>query len=195
MFIPGNVGMSLSIHRSYIWTFQMAISMKSGHFTVKDVAMAQDYAFFIPGHNNQYIYVVALQDRENQEVAATITSRGVQDIAVNGNYLYVLDNELGLRIFDITNPLDAKEVGGVSSLAGLELAVTGPLAYIAAGSQGIGYGGCTESGNSCTVGNHHTVGIAYGATAAGHYAYVSSDRLDVIDISNPPPERLGVSAQ
>jgi hypothetical protein len=155
---------------------------------VDAIAATQDHVFFGTGDIN----VVERENLASLEVLATIETPGrVQGMAVHGNYLYISDNVVGLRILDISNPLAAVEVGLEGFLVGAgDVIVPSRLAYIAGGSYGLVVLNVSDPSAPVRVGAYRTLGVANSVTAVQDYAYVSSDRLDVVDISNPAQLRV-----
>lgn len=154
---------------------------------VREVAETQDYVFF---HTDRYSSEIQVVDRKNLDsliVAATISSTlGIQDITVHGDYLYLAEYPVGIRILDISNPLAAFEVGIASSLtAAYDMVIPSRLAYVATGSQGLVVLDVRNPASPSWVGDYRTVGNASALTTDENYAYISSDRLDIVDISDP----------
>ncbi|MEK7812222.1 MAG: hypothetical protein AAB296_00550, partial [Candidatus Desantisbacteria bacterium] len=71
-------------------------------------------------------------------VAQTSTVGSAQDIYVVGNYAYVAAGEMGLQIFDISNPYNPKLIGGFDSSGSAQgVFVRGNYAYLADGVKGL----------------------------------------------------------
>ncbi|MDI6784724.1 MAG: hypothetical protein QME64_11610 [bacterium] len=120
------------------------------------------------------------------------------DVAVNGNYAYIIDRKSVLRIIDISNPSNPAEVGyyGMSGLYEyfFDVAVSGNYVYIAAWDLGLRIIDVSNPGEPSLVGVYNTPGHARGVTVRGDYAYVADwdCGLRIINISNPAsPYEIG----
>ncbi|MFN2195124.1 MAG: LVIVD repeat-containing protein, partial [Anaerolineales bacterium] len=118
---------------------------------------------------------------------------GGASLAVQGNRLYVAGGPAGLHIFDISNPLAAVELGGDPSISDArDVAATDRLAFVAGGSQGLVSYNMRNPSDPQRSGGFRTAGMVNLVALSGNYLYASSDRLDIVDISNPSaPELIG----
>jgi hypothetical protein len=142
-----------------------------------------------------------------QRLGSYVTSRGVNAVAVSGNYAYVTETVYccdydgcyprsgSLDIIDISNPANPQRVGGYDTSAYASgVAVAGNYVYVADGYAGLQVIDVSNPVNSQRVGGSDTTGSAWGVTVAGNYAYVAdgSAGLQVIDVSDPAnPRRVG----
>ena len=110
-----------------------------------------------------------------------------QDIVVAGDYLYVADNNGGLRIVNIANPIAPVEVG-FSTTPGLAngVAVAGDYAYVADDIGGLRIVNITNPTAPVEVGFSTTPAIANDVEVVGDYAYVVGyDGLGIMNVVNP----------
>jgi hypothetical protein len=142
-------------------------------------------AYYTGSTGGKGILVVARANLATLTPSAIIPVWGA-DLAIQGSTLYVADGEGGIRIFDITNPLSPVEQGWEPSILDpRSVAVKDHLAFVAGGSQGLGVINVRNPVEPILSGGFRTVGDANHITIAGNFLYASSDRLDILDISNP----------
>jgi len=125
----------------------------------------------------------------------------VHDVAVVGSYAYVADGSAGLRVVDISTPVNPAEVGFYDTPGGANgVAVAGGYAYVVGDSGHPDYIGglrvvdVSTPANPTEVGFYDTPGSASGVAVAGGYAYVADARggLRVVDVSTPfDPTEVG----
>jgi hypothetical protein len=116
-------------------------------------------------------------------------------VYVSGNYAYVADWDAGLRVIDVSNPSNPREVGYfVTPGLAWGVYVSGNYAYVADGGAGLRVIDVSNPSNPREVGYFDTPGLAYGVYVSGNYAYVADGLagLRVIDVSNPSnPREVG----
>ncbi|MGD9091748.1 MAG: hypothetical protein PVF74_02795, partial [Anaerolineales bacterium] len=117
-------------------------------------------------------------------------------ITVEGDLAYVSDRGEGLRILDISNPLE--DINLVSNLPGGRDAyatdIEGDYIYLADGRAGLRVYNKTDPSQPIETGSTDTPGIAKGVTVSGEYAYVADGESGVrlINIIDPQiPTELG----
>lgn len=102
-------------------------------------------------------------------------------IAVHDNFIYIADEDGGLRIWDIACPC---EVGyNVMYGGSRDVAVDGNFAYVADGSSSVRVIDVSDPTSPEEIG--YLPGWAIGIDLVGDYAYVAGDGLRIIDVSNP----------
>ncbi|TAK33847.1 MAG: hypothetical protein EPO21_11525 [Chloroflexota bacterium] len=120
-------------------------------------------------------------------------------IAIAGNYAYLAESTYqdllgargtaGLRVVDITQPLNPVDAGFVSTPGAYPNAVkvVGNYAYIAAGSGGLQIVDITNPLAAILVSSFPVPGQATDVTVVGSYAYIAagSAGLQIVDVSNP----------
>jgi hypothetical protein len=117
------------------------------------------------------------------------------EVAVSGNYAYVVVRDSGLQIFDISDPTHPRPVSGyrTSGLA-VDVAISGNYAYLASERRPPNLGGGLDVINITDPTNPQRVGGYTGrdskaVSVFGDYAYVAErtrlNRIDVGDPANP----------
>ena len=115
----------------------------------------------------------------------------IASVAISGAYAYVADNSGGLRIVDVSDPANPREIGAWPGTA-FCVAVAGQYAYVGEG-RGMHVIDVSDPASPQHMGFIDTVRGVYGLAAAGHYAYVGATRnigdyhigLWVMDVSDP----------
>ncbi len=122
-----------------------------------------------------------------------MTRRGMPEgVAVSGAYAYVADGWKGLRVVDVSNPAQPREVGSYDTPGWAEgVAVSGAYAYVADGGASLRVVDVSNPAQPREVGFYKTPGNAVGVAVSGAYAYVADYRegLRVVDVSNPAQPR------
>lgn len=134
-------------------------------------------------------------------VGSYSTGGAVLGIAVAGSYAYVADEELGVKILDISNPAAPQQVGqyvfdsnNPSENLAFNVTLSGSLAYVAYGGSGVQILNISNPANPVRVGGLTTSDLAYNIALAGNYAYVATANrgLSILDVSNPAsPRQVG----
>jgi hypothetical protein len=117
-------------------------------------------------------------------------------VDVSGNYAYVADDYVGgLRIIDISNPVNPIEVGYYNTPGyARDVEVSGDYAFVAAETHGLWIINCANPNAPYPVGNIGTYDYTYGVGVSGNYAYMAEYNygLRIIDVSNPAnPSQAG----
>jgi len=111
-----------------------------------------------------------------------------QGVAVQGHFAYV---GVGLRLvaLDISNPADMREVGVTPPFPHFveDVAVSGTLAYVAAGGSGLRVVDISNPALPTEIGAWDSRGYANGVAVAGSIAYLADGPygLRVVDVSKP----------
>ncbi len=142
-------------------------------------------------------------------VAQTSTVGSAQDIYVIGNYAYVAAGEMGLQIFDISNPYNPKLIGGFDSSGSAQgVFVRGNYAYLADGKEGLRIVDITNPKSPKETGGlaprnpqgakkpQEDEGVQSGATdvyVVGNYAFVACGigGLQIVDVTDPTKPNAG----
>lgn len=110
------------------------------------------------------------------------------DVALAGDYAYVVNGSLGLQVFDITDPT-APTLAGTYPTPGVPQAITiaGDYAFLADGNRGLRIVDITDPTNPTFKGTFDTLGSSLGVAVAGDYVFLADGGwgLQVFDISNP----------
>ncbi len=145
--------------------------------------------------------VVDVSDSTRLDVVATLDlGRRSRQIALSGNYAYMLADSLDLAIVDISNPLAPAPVSTLlCSGYSQDLTVSGNHVYIADGDQGLTVVDVSDPATPFIAG-HSDLGLTAGHYAfcvevSGNYAYLSghSREIFIADITEPTnPQLAGV---
>lgn len=169
--------------------------------TCGDPAVARNYAYSACGA----FHVVDISTPSDPvEVGHCDLASGADDVALEGDYAYVVDGD-GLRVIDVTTPSSPTQVGSLDMpWDTVGVAVAGGHAYVAAGpvwdgSQWVGGGlrvvDVSAPSKPTELGSLETPGRAQDVVVAGEYAYVaggSEGGLLVVDVSAPDsPVQVG----
>ncbi len=97
------------------------------------------------------------------------------DIAVQGNYAYIITTDGALWIFDVTTASNPIQIGYVSSTTGngYKVRLANNYAYLAEGNAGIKVIDITNPANPVEISQINTPGIAYSLAINGQYLYVA----------------------
>jgi hypothetical protein len=109
-------------------------------------------------------------------------------VAVQGSSVYIADNNGSLRILDVTDPANPREVGSTSLPSqAYAVVVVGSYAYVADNAAGLRIVDISTPSNPHEVGYDDTPGYSYGIAIAGNYAYIADTTagLRIINIANP----------
>ncbi|MDZ7859464.1 MAG: T9SS type A sorting domain-containing protein [Candidatus Krumholzibacteriota bacterium] len=111
----------------------------------------------------------------------------IKDIALNGNYAYVVVDNNGLHVIDISDPDTLFETDFLSTDGASGVAVNDDFAYVADVNSGLRVIDVSDPYRLVEVGLFGTNGYAIEVVVRGDYAYVADglEGLRVIDISNP----------
>ena len=117
-----------------------------------------------------------------------LPGRMIWDIYGSNGYVYVADDNRGLRIVDAADPANPVEIGACE-LPGVArgVFVVGDYAYVAGDRLGLWVVDVSDPGYPVQVGFYDTPGRAWGIFVSGNYAYVADMEagLRVMDVSNP----------
>jgi hypothetical protein len=125
----------------------------------------------------------------NPTLASTYDSDGAaEDVAVQGRYAYVADNNNGLVVLDTTIPTSPQVVGTLGGFTNAQgVAVAGSYAYVADYSEGLKIVDIRDPQLPGIAGRYDTAGNSEDVAVAGRYAYVADDSggLLIFDASRP----------
>jgi len=122
-------------------------------------------------------------------------------VAITGNYAYVADRGGGLRVLDISDPTDPKEVGSCASVHCQSVTLVGNRAFVGSGIIDIRDPANPKVIGSCRPEDMDRGERTVGAVAAGDYAFwygnalgdptMGRGNLYVVDVSDPSaPEKI-----
>ncbi len=118
-----------------------------------------------------------------------------QAVAIKGNYAY-LGVGPRLIVLDVSDPTAPREVGGSAPFSGAvqDVAVSGTIAYVAAGGGGLRVLDVSDPTLPAEIGSVHSRGYAEGVAVSGTTVGLADGPygLRVIDVSNPAnPTEIG----
>lgn len=126
-------------------------------------------------------------DAENPEFLSSLQIDYAVDIAVQGNYVYVVAEYMGLTVVDVTDPRAPFIVSELSSGQNYSIIVNGPYAYIAGAYRGLIVVDISDPANPF-VETEITLngGSAVDVAVQGNYAYVAegSSGLSIVKIDD-----------
>lgn len=155
------------------------IATRTGRTPITCVAAAGSYAYLIGGTR---LMVLDVSNPSAPTLVATAVLPGgfVGDVAIEGNLLYAVGS-FGLRVIDISDPLSPRLIGSTGGGGWFTAAAQAGFLYAVAGN--------TFSVIDATdpTSPHVTGALSASGYVAvdGAYAYVTGDRLQVVDVSNP----------
>lgn len=121
-------------------------------------------------------------------VSDTDTSDKVTDVAVSGNYAYIVEVDNGLSIFDLSDKLSPVIVGNCSIPANLgKIVIKGDYAYITTSLDGLFIVDITDNTKPQSVGHYDIPSLeVFDVDVISNYAYLAArqDGLLIIDITN-----------
>lgn len=117
------------------------------------------------------------------------------DLAVAGNYAYIIEANTGLDIINVSDPAAPWKVGSFNTVGhAFGVAVAGQYVYIADDWSGLLILDVADPDTPKVVGNYRMPYDAENVAVNGNYAYVATDSggLRIIDISDPAtPAEVG----
>ncbi len=111
------------------------------------------------------------------------------DVAISGNYAYVTTGMTGLKILDVSDPLNPFEIGNCDTEGDYYvIEIAGDYAYIGNYDVGLQIVDISNPNNPFEVSLHSINGEPNNVAVSGDYAYVTtggSPGMEIIDISDP----------
>jgi hypothetical protein len=153
------------------------------------LAISENYAFVT--HNWGFSIINVSDKFKPQLVKWIATQRGPLDIAVSGKFVCLANGELGLKIFDISDPENPQEkfvfpgfAAGVTTRYDTAfVALSGGLTIL----EILSSGSVIKLGEVATPGSRSTVDIAL----QDNFAYMAyNEEVVVVDFSNPSQPRV-----
>lgn len=157
-----------------------------------DVYVKGNLAYVAAWRNGVHIVNVA-----NPQTLTPAGGLGVSDravgVEVHGDLAYVVDNrDKGLRIYDVTNPAAAPQIGfAVIGGAHEKVHVASNRAYLASATGGIHIIDVMTPTNPVRLGGYDTPGYARDLYVVGNLAYVADQEggVRVLNVANPANPR------
>jgi hypothetical protein len=121
----------------------------------------------------------------SKRVVTQSSLRSINGIALLGSYVLTA-SDAGLHIFDVSDPYDLTQVGQDESNAGMDVSVSGNIAFVTALSD-MRAVDISDPTTPVVIGSTSTTGWACQLEVVGQYAYISDyfGGLIVVDVSNP----------
>jgi hypothetical protein len=153
------------------------------------------YAFAV-GELSGVLAVDTMDPARPRLIGGTSIFRGVQNIAVNGNFVYVTDR-WSIRVYDVSDPAKPRAGKPLTFTEGIPrtLVVRGNAAYLTADNFGFYTLDVTDPALPRIVGSFKLSGFTYGLDVSGDKAYLanSDTGLHVLDVGKPEaPAEIGV---
>jgi len=109
----------------------------------------------------------------------------VYTLAVQGDHVFLLDDEYGLRVIDVSNKFDPTEVGHLDISGGkMDIVINGKYAYVSHGWDGISVIDISNLENPVRVGFFHTGDFAHQIAVIDEYICVADGDDGIYIISN-----------
>jgi hypothetical protein len=155
----------------------------------------RDRTAFAVGELSGVLAVSAADPARPALVGATNIFRGVQGIAVNGNFVYVTDR-WSIRVFDAADPAKMKAVRPLTFQEGIPrtLVVAGKTAYLTADNFGFYALDVGDPSAPKVIGSFKLPGFTYGLAVSGDRVVLanSDSGLHVLDVRKPEaPAEIG----
>ncbi len=173
-----------------------------GHPAITDGRVCQDGNYAYIAEHAVVSVVSLIPNTAPSLITAVSTGAWINSIAVQGNYLYMVQNTGMLRVRDVTNKLaPPPEVAQMYCQDNArDIALAGNYAYVAASSAGLRVIDISNPLSPTEVGHVDTPGSATSVSlnfTGGSYAYVADWQggLRVINVANPAaPVEVGSAA-
>lgn len=168
------------------------VVQKTININVLEIAVTH----FVKEHNST-VGVFDYGDGQVYSSLSDITNidiQNIEDVEIDGNYMYIAAYSYGLKIMDISNPELPNTIGTYSDGYAFGVSIQDSYAYVASGADGLKIIDISTPSSPQVIGVCDT---AYGASKVkikGDYAYVTdgNNGLVVIDISTPSsPTQVG----
>lgn len=162
----------------------------------RNIAVSGSYAYMVSSHNSGVMEVVDISDPSSPRIVGSLDTGGMpENIVISGSYAYAIGAEI--TVIDISDPTSPYVVNALfpgSFAVAVDLAIAGPLAYVAY-RQADSY----DAGGLTVIDISHPLQLPIVETlnqpdyvdsndivVSGSFAYTAgSSGLQVIDISAP----------
>ncbi|MBU1473154.1 MAG: T9SS type A sorting domain-containing protein [Bacteroidetes bacterium] len=154
--------------------------------SIEAVAVHGNYAYAGVG-KRLVVLSVASSSAPAQVTSIDVPDGSVMDVVVSNNRAYVAAGGAGLRVMDISEPTNPKEIGFINTPGYAEgVAVAGQYAYMADGGAGVRVIDISDPTHPREVGFVYVLGYAFNVVVVGNYAFVAAAGagLRVVDISD-----------
>ena len=135
------------------------------------------------------IQSISKKDFDEPEIVKIVETHDyTEGLFIDGNDLYVANGNNGLKIFDISDPVNMTQIGNLYTSYANKVYVSGDYAYIADHTAGLQIIDVSDKTNPQVKSSLDTPGAAYGIFYKDGYVYLadySSQNMYVIDVSNP----------
>jgi hypothetical protein len=151
-------------------------------------AVTSDGDYLYLGVGGVVIIVDVTDPAHAEEVASIVTPDAVLNLAVEGDMLYVANRRGGIRVIDVSDPLNPWEVGSDDTEYTQDIYLSYPYAYMAAGGD-LRIVDVSEPTNPVLVGvgiPPTEIGGPWGVYVIDDYAYTAfGEGLQIFDVSDP----------
>ena len=145
-----------------------------------------DYAYLVGDPTLSVVDISNIEEAPEVSERFDIYGAFASGIDVSGNYAYVADGKIGLKLIDITDKSAPKLSIGINTEDAHAVSVSGDYACVANGDSGLKIINTTDKKRPALSGSLDTTGSAWGIVVSGNYAYLADDSngLKIIDITN-----------
>ena len=164
----------------------------AGITPVPPARVIRRYAYAV---GKEGLFIFDVSDPSNvYEVGRYKTTKPPKGLDVSGYYAYIIDNEFGLTIIDVSDPTAPRKIsswviGGTSAGLAQDIDIMDKYAYIAFFDIGLAIVNVTSPFNPRMIScwrKSSSIGDIYSVDVDGKYAYLAhSYGLTIIDISAP----------
>lgn len=153
---------------------------------VDGLALTARYAYLGVG---QQLYTVDITKPTRPATVAVVdVATTLLNLIVAEPYLYATGGYSGLRVFDISNPVNVRKISQSSKHLASDLTVRAPYLYLADYDEGLLILDASKPTALPLVGAFHALGPVYEVKVHGSYAYVSCgwrSSLRLVELADP----------
>ena len=164
------------------------ISQQKLKYQINDLVFLGSYALAAAGEEGLIIYEIG-ESSELTQITQLNTGGATQGVFLTGNYAYLVDQNDGIVVVDITYVTQPRIVEKNAPISGrpTQVIVSGDFAYVANGIDGLYSYEASVKIERDYLGRSGAPLLAYNVVKAGNYAYVAAGErgLSVVDISIP----------
>ncbi len=152
--------------------------------------MNKPFAFIFLLIELTFVHFLPAQNSFNTNLIASWSLPGTtfQDIALQGQIGFIVDDPLGLRIVDFSDPANPVQLGSSPLAGAIQIRLSGDFAYILTRFPGgVAIFDVTSFTNPLQLSWIPVGGFIFNFTQKGNYVYVATGLpgLRIIDVSNP----------
>ena len=154
------------------------------------IAIVNNRAYVADGDFSDGLKIVDISNPSDLSlITSASTPNFAQDVFISGNLAYIADNDSGLQIMDISEPLTPSIIGSVdvSGLSALSVQVRDNVAYVAGNFGGLQIFDVSDPEKPTSLSSANIAGQTLDVAISGEFAYIAHSvaGFQVFDISNP----------